>query len=357
MNIRQPNDENRDLTDSNDIQLFQNKPYTPIECGIHAYTCLCHPLLCFRDEFRAAVQEGKYIIDTPLIAFRADTRPPEEVFTGGFSAYAFSRMPICPNYSNCTTCIPKAYSKFMEQERDEIKADIIFCLCCSPIFVPIMALHKAFSALSCILQGNSTYDGYYVSRWPALALTTNFNYANVWRGLNLSSTYRYCVYLNGAVSFSQFSRDGENSYPGTYDRGQDVYDAKEVFPKNLDDQTVDASQIICVQIPSEESAHDKITLAFNPDFNGFNAIKSGLDTRGLLAAKPFPVLELANNKETIDNLFAYIGSQLKKYQERQKSSNVSHSNLFYHSISASAARSQEEQMLKHVGASSNSSSL
>jgi len=69
---------------------FGKKKYTVSEHSLQLWVKLCS--LFVPDEFRQAIAKGDYIDPRVRLAFRADTRKPEIIFSEGFSAYAFCRF-------------------------------------------------------------------------------------------------------------------------------------------------------------------------------------------------------------------------------------------------------------------------
>lgn len=246
------------------IGFFSEKKYnySSTESCIHDCLPYCG---CTRDKLREAVSEGKFLIDEPLLAFRGDSRKPDEIFSSGFSAYAFQRMEMCPacgscdlDIINCNNCI-----------------SLMWCLCPTLLTCGIPLLLQNIAC--CLIFGNSTYERPFNSRWPALALTKYFSDANQGLGAYSDFEYRYLVCMDGAVDFSAFSNGLVASGPDP--RGSLkmpwLRDENEIFPKDLDDQTIDGSHIIACVVPNKnpDDVRHYTTIAFNPEFQKFEIIK------------------------------------------------------------------------------------
>lgn len=287
----------------NELVLFKKKPYTIVEEILHFYTSCCHnPIPCCADKLRQEVTSGNYIIDGPLILYRQDSRPPEEIFETGFSAYALSRIPF-------TGLIESLSYIFRDVDVAKLDAKEFFELCveytvigiiASPILIPFFTIQALCYMLSCILSATNTYDHYLISRWPALALSTRYSDAIGFYSQE-KIKYRYCIYLNGAIDFNRFSFD-QIAKGGFDPRGEDngVRDVGEVFPPDINDQTIDSSQIICAETKFDR---DGITLVFNRRFNGYKLIEEFLKENGLQEGEEgLPALTLKDEQKKVDNI-------------------------------------------------------
>jgi len=267
----------------NSALFFVKKKYTKTEKAVHC--CLTVSPGCgLCDSLRKEVKNGNFVDPNPIIAYRADTREPKEIFSEGFSAYHPSRLSfVFPDLSAEDTC------------GKVTKPICIFTFC-----LPFLALINAFEAMLYCCRGSLLYEAPFVSSWPALAMTLNFDDANVWRS-SKETYYRYIMLVDGVISFSEFSNAliRENSYLDPRSGDNAIYDAQEVFPKDPDDQTVAPEQIIGA---AGYGIDYTIMITFNPKFIGFSLIKNIIDENFSTKLNDECQLILSNKKELIELL-------------------------------------------------------
>ena len=271
---------------------FKKKEYTNTEKMVHC--CVNSMSCCCDKDLKKDISENKFIQSEPIIAYRGDTRPPEEVFNSGFSAYSLWRSP--PGRQ-----LTKSPLQWLWV--------LTCCLLCCPC-TTVICTGACDGDCTC---GQSLYSSPFVSNWSALALTLNFSDAKAWFPPK-EKFWRYIIYMDGCILFSDFSNDLINNKGVRDPRIRDsfdqdpsaVYDAKEVFPKDLKDQTISACRVIAAAETERYSKCDgDMQFIFNKDFSAWEIIKSDLVKLGVNPEEKFPQVSI-----TLSNLEDLLKSSL-----------------------------------------------
>ncbi len=248
---------------------WPRKAYSSCESCVHC--CVNIPCSCGLDrEFRNEVIEGKYVVSDPTIAYRADKRPPKMIFADGFSAYSAYRAVnklFPPMDTACDTLDLECLAKNA------------FLFPCHIVLSGIVLLNCIARLISspCTVFGQNVYDAPFVSNWSALALSTNYSSARYLQATT-NEYWRYIVLLDGYISYSDFSIDLIETNKEKDPRSNlwgGVFDAKEIFPKNLDDQTI--SPLCIVGAIKIENDRESEYFIFNKNFEQWDKIKSALE--------------------------------------------------------------------------------
>ncbi len=247
------------------------KEYTYMENFVHFWVNI--PICCgIGHELSYKVAKGNYVCEDLSIAYRAERRNPGEVFEQGFSAYSFYR----------------SLNKFVPSIDDLINGEISgkeFFFNILPwitIFLPITILYFAIRILFNIIFyplsffGQSLYEAPFISNWSALALSKEER--NVWCFLSSTSVFwRYVVVLDGYIDFSEFSKniiaDKKDQDPRDSEDSS-VYDAGEIFPKSLNNQTNSPE---CIVGAYKIVNGKKTEFCYNPNFFGLSKLSKNLD--------------------------------------------------------------------------------
>lgn len=202
----------------------------------------------------------KYTVEDPKIAFRADTRPPDEMHEQGFSAYSFQRIL---NWMTCYCISPETNGVLSTcAYLFTCLFHGVTCCCCQPG--------------NCC--GNNMVSGAHNTSWSALSFASDFSHARP--GSRSNNCWRYIVLLDGAINFTEFSIDYlAQKETHHFTRHLDKFEA-ELLPKNLNDQTVSSTKIIAA-VDSRTGEH---YVMFNRQFSQWGIlndylVKAGFDPR------------------------------------------------------------------------------
>jgi len=139
--------------------------------------------------------------------------------------------------------------------------------------------------------------------------------ARVWCGDD-DQYYKYLIFTDAVARFDVWSLDTARKNPRQDPRGEysPVYDAKEVFPRDLDNQTISPDQIIgsylyITRRPGVVFQED-YTFVFNKDFFAYQTIKPFLETHGMQEDGSFPHFTIKANG--LDSFLVKIRRELGK---------------------------------------------
>lgn len=228
------------------------KNYTCCERAL----CCCFNIPCSCNSidwrFRYAIANDKFTHQQPLLGYRGTSQAPNEIFTAGFSAYSLKRSDsLTLTLCGLNVGFWAMGALGVTVAKGALGTFLCACgftcgaCCCMFSAVPLGDKHGCCPTN---LLGQQLYKAPYVSNWGALSLTLNwdnaFSYATQ---SSRDESWRYIVYMNSCIRYDLFSEhviEKEIDYDPTRDEESSIFNAKEILPKNLRNQTVAPQYVI-----------------------------------------------------------------------------------------------------------------